>query len=106
MSYTSNIEIVREDQKMKSTFYKVRKGKVVGGVCAGLADKFDWNLPLTRVLTALLMYFTGFGIVLYILLAIFLPYKEDIIREDFGTGPRRRKDADVFNDDNNDGWFW
>ncbi|VUX08884.1 Uncharacterised protein [Streptococcus pasteurianus] len=43
----------------------------------------------------------------YILLAIFLPYKEDITRDHYGTGPRRRKDAEVVDeDDDNDGWFW
>ena len=92
---------------MKSAFYKQRKNRIVAGVCAGIADKFGWDLPLTRVLTALLMYFTGFGFILYILLAIFLPYKEDLISNDYGTGPRKRKDADVVDDDKkNDGWFW
>ena len=53
------------------------------------------------------MYFYGFGILLYILLAIFLPYKEDLDRDNYGTGPRRRKDAEVVDDDDdNDGWFW
>ena len=90
---------------MKPVLYKQRKNKMVSGVCAGLADKFGWDLPLTRVLTALLMYFTGLGVVLYILLAIFLPYKEDVIEDQFGTGPRKRKDADVIDDDK-EGWFW
>lgn len=92
---------------MKSALYKQRKNKLFCGVCAGIADKFGWDLPLTRVLTALLMYFYGFGIVIYILLAIFLPYKEDITRDHYGTGPRQRKDAEVVDeDDDNDGCFW
>lgn len=95
---------------MESALYKQRKNKLVCGVCAGIADKFGWDLPLTRVLAALLMYFYGFGILLYILLAIFLPYKEDLDRDNYGTGPRRRKDAEVVDDDDdnddNDGWFW
>ncbi|AND78989.1 PspC domain-containing protein [Streptococcus pantholopis] len=90
---------------MKSIFYKQRKNKLVCGVFAGLADKFGWDLPLTRVLGALAMYFTGFGFLLYILLAIFLPYKEDLLDDKYGQGPRKRKDADVVNEDN-DGWFW
>ena len=91
---------------MKSIFYKQRKNKLVCGVCAGLADKFGWDLPLTRILGALLIYFTGFGFFLYILLAVFLPYKEDLIDDDkYGRGPRKRKDADIIDDDN-DGWFW
>ena len=44
---------------MESALYKQRKNKLVCGVCAGIADKFGWDLPLTRVLAALLMYFYG-----------------------------------------------
>lgn len=40
---------------MKSAIYKQRKNKLVCGVCAGIADKFGWDLPLTRVLTVLLI---------------------------------------------------
>ena len=49
---------------MESALYKQRKNKLVCGVCAGIADKFGWDLPLTRVLAALLMYFYGFGILI------------------------------------------
>lgn len=87
---------------MKSNFYKQRKGKLVCGVVAGLADKYNWDLALSRVLIALILYFTKFGLLLYILLAVFLPYKEDII-ETRRQGPRRRKDAEPVDDD---GWFW
>ncbi|HEL0622475.1 TPA: PspC domain-containing protein [Streptococcus equi subsp. zooepidemicus] len=90
---------------MESKFYKQRKNKLVAGVISGLADKYGWDLPLARVLAALLIYFTRFGVVIYILLAIFLPYKEDLIEERYGRGPRRRKDADVLNDED-EGWFW
>lgn len=37
---------------MKSVLYKKRENKMVSGVCSGIADKFGWDLPLTRVLTA------------------------------------------------------
>ncbi|HEL0559602.1 TPA: PspC domain-containing protein [Streptococcus equi subsp. zooepidemicus] len=90
---------------MESKFYKQRKHKLMAGVISGLADKYGWDLPLARVLAALLIYFTRFGVVIYILLAIFLPYKEDLLEERYGRGPRRRKDADVLNDED-EGWFW
>lgn len=90
---------------METKFYKQRKNRLVAGVIAGLADKYGWNLALARVLAALLIYGTGFGVLLYILLAIFLPYKEDLLEERYGRGPRRRKDADVLNEEE-DGWFW
>ncbi|EMO8673672.1 TPA: PspC domain-containing protein [Streptococcus pyogenes] len=90
---------------METKFYKQRKNRLVAGVIAGLADKYGWDLALARVLAALLIYGTGFGVLLYILLAIFLPYKEDLLEECYGRGPRRRKDADVLNEEE-DGWFW
>ncbi|HEK9659814.1 TPA: PspC domain-containing protein, partial [Streptococcus equi subsp. equi] len=43
---------------MESKFYKQRKHKLVAGVISGLADKYGWDLPLARVLAALLIYFT------------------------------------------------
>ena len=92
---------------MKSTFYKQRKNKMISGVLAGICDKYGWDLPLVRILVAVFMYFSSvFGIFLYIVLAIFLPYKEDIMRDEFGTGPRKRKDAEPIDEDDNDGWFW
>ncbi|HES0677668.1 TPA: PspC domain-containing protein [Streptococcus pyogenes] len=90
---------------METKFYKQRKNRLVAGVIAGLADKYGWDLALACVLAALLIYGTGFGVLLYILLAIFLPYKEDLLEERYGRGPRRRKDADVLNEEE-DGWFW
>ncbi|HFS8517841.1 TPA: PspC domain-containing protein [Streptococcus pyogenes] len=90
---------------METKFYKQRKNRLVAGVIAGLADKYGWDFALARVLAALLIYGTGFGVLLYILLAIFLPYKEDLLEERYGRGPRRRKDADVLNEEE-DGWFW
>ncbi|HES9303309.1 PspC domain-containing protein [Streptococcus pyogenes] len=90
---------------METKFYKQRKNRLVAGVIAGLADKYGWDLALARVLAALLIYGTGFGVLLYILLAIFLPYKEDLLEERYGRGPRRRKDADALNEEE-DGWFW
>lgn len=89
---------------MKSSLYKKRQGKLVCGVVAGLADKYGWDIAVARVLAGLLMYFTKFGFILYILLAVFLPYKEDLDEYNYGQGPRKRKDAEVVDD--KDGWFW
>ncbi|MCC9882895.1 PspC domain-containing protein, partial [Streptococcus agalactiae] len=50
---------------MTASFYKQRKGKLVCGVVAGLADKYNWDLALSRVLIALILYFTKFGLLLY-----------------------------------------
>lgn len=90
---------------MKTTFYKLRRGKSIGGVLAGLSDKFNIDLGLLRFLYVIFTVFNfGIGIIIYIALVATLPYKEDLEREMYGTGPRRRKDADPIED--NDGWFW
>ena len=59
----------------KATFYKKRKGSMICGVVAGLSDKYGWELPLARILAALFMYIFPGAIILYIILAVCLPYK-------------------------------
>lgn len=90
---------------MKVALYKQRRGKMLSGVLAGLANKYNWDISLCRILFGICVYFSaGFAIFLYILLACILPYKEDIIEEQYGQGPRKRKEAEPVDD--NDGWFW
>lgn len=89
---------------MKSSFYKLKRGRMVSGVLAGLSDKFGFDVNLVRFLFAMFTVFNWIGIVLYVIFAISMPYKEDVDRERYGTGPRRRKEAEPVQD--NDGWFW
>lgn len=91
---------------METQFYKQRENRLLAGVIAGLADKYGWDLVLARVFAGVLMYASGFGVLIYILLAIFLPYKEDLInKRNASHGARRRKNADPVNDDDDD-WIW
>ena len=87
---------------MPNHFYKIRKNRLVAGVVAGLADKFGWNLTLARVLAIILMVSTQFGIFLYIVLALLLPYKEDIYPEIKLKDGRKRKNAEPVEDE----WKW
>lgn len=90
---------------MTAEFYKLRRHKAVSGVLAGLADKFGWDLGLTRVLVAIAGWFSaGLVIVVYLIMATVLPYKEDLIEEQYGTGPRKVKEAKPAKED--DGWLW
>ncbi|MGT2925963.1 PspC domain-containing protein [Streptococcus cuniculipharyngis] len=90
---------------MTSAFYKLKRGRVVSGVIAGLADKFGWDLSLARVLTAIFIYFSGgFGLFLYIVMASILPYKlEEKETYSQQARGRRRKEAKVVEDDD---WVW
>ena len=87
---------------MPKHFYKIRKNRLVAGVVAGLADKFGWNLTLARVLAIILMVSTQFGIFLYLVLALLLPYKEDIYPEIKLKDGRKRKNAEPVEDE----WKW
>ncbi|TWT10477.1 PspC domain-containing protein [Streptococcus sp. sy004] len=83
---------------MTSEFYRLKQGKLVAGVVAGLADKFGWDLTYARILLGLFFYFTGFGWLIYLLLAIILPYKEEKGKV-YWQGPRQRKEAKPVEDD-------
>ncbi|VTS35943.1 PspC domain-containing protein [Streptococcus anginosus] len=90
---------------MKTTFYKLRRNRAVSGVLAGLSDKFGLDVGLVRFLFVLFTVFNfGLGIIVYIILAAVIPYKEDVEEEMYGTGPRKRKEAEAIKED--DGWFW
>ena len=47
--------------------------KKLGGVCAGLADYFDMDTTLVRVLWLLIVLCGGTGILLYVILWLVLP---------------------------------
>lgn len=87
---------------MPNRFYKIRKNRFIAGVVAGLADKFGWNLTLARVLAVILMVSTQFGIFLYLVLALLLPYKEDIYPEIKLKDGRKHKNAEPVEDE----WKW
>ena len=90
---------------MKVTFYKTKRNRLLTGVLAGLADRFKFDLSLIRFLYILFTIATfGLGILIYIALSVLLPYKEDLEAEMYGTGPRKRKDAEPI--DEKSDLFW
>ena len=57
----------------KKRLYKSRNNKMLCGVCAGIADYFNIDPTIVRVLWAVLALAAGSGILAYILCAIFMP---------------------------------
>ncbi len=49
------------------------RDKKIGGVCAGLAEYFDLDPTLVRVLWLLAIFFAGTGFLVYMVLWIVLP---------------------------------
>jgi phage shock protein PspC (stress-responsive transcriptional regulator) len=54
--------------------YRSSTNRVLAGVCAGLADYFNIDPIIVRLLF-LVFLFAGFGIIIYIIAWIFIPTK-------------------------------
>ncbi len=59
--------------------YRSKQHKVVGGVCAGLAEYFDIDPVLLRIGFAVAFFVYGTGFLLYIILMFALPDKEEVL---------------------------
>jgi phage shock protein PspC (stress-responsive transcriptional regulator) len=53
--------------------YKISDGAMIAGVCNGLAAYFNIDVTIVRLAFALLSFFYGTGILVYIVMAIILP---------------------------------
>ena len=69
------IETESEVHSMEKKLYRVENGKVLCGVCAGLAEYFNIDPTLVRVGWAVLSCFAGAGILAYLIAAIIIPVK-------------------------------
>ena len=65
---------------MEKKLYKVNRGKMLDGVCAGFAEYFGIDPTLVRLGWALVSLAAGSGVIAYIICAIIIPRKpEDVI---------------------------
>lgn len=62
---------------MKKKLYRSTKDKKLAGVCSGFADYLNIDPTLVRIIWAVISWFAGFGIVLYIICALVVPEKPD-----------------------------
>ena len=60
---------------MKKRLYRIESGKMLAGVCGGIAEYFDIDPTLIRALFCIL---GGSGILLYIILAVLIPSEDDL----------------------------
>jgi phage shock protein PspC (stress-responsive transcriptional regulator) len=58
---------------MEKRLQRSRTEKMIAGVCGGLAEYFDVDPTIVRVLWVVLTLFGGAGILLYIILWIIMP---------------------------------
>jgi len=62
---------------MKKKLYKSRRNRIIGGVCAGIADYFNIDPTIVRVITIILGCIKGGGLLVYLILWIIMPYNEN-----------------------------
>jgi len=63
------------DEKKK--LYRVNEGKMIGGVCGGIAEYFNLDVTVVRIGMVLLAVLGGYGIIAYIVALILMPPKAE-----------------------------
>lgn len=58
---------------MNTSLARPQEGKIIAGVCAGLAERFGWNANAVRVLFLLSCLLPGPQFVIYLVLWVIMP---------------------------------
>lgn len=78
--------------KTNEPLTRIPKKGQIAGVCAGLAEYFDFDVTLMRVIFVVLVFITGGGmILLYIILALILPVSDTSADKDENFGEKASK---------------
>lgn len=95
---TKSTDTPKEEPKKKKTassskdraqvvkLYRSERDRVLGGVCGGLADFFDVDSTLVRIIFVLLTIFGGSGLIIYLVLWIIVPTEssmQSVFTKDF-----------------------
>lgn len=59
--------------------YRVEEGKMLCGVCGGLAEYFDIDPTLVRLGFVLVSCLAGGGILAYLIAAVIMPVKSSVL---------------------------
>lgn len=62
---------------MEKKLYRIEQGKMLCGVCGGLAEYLNMDPTVVRLITVLLCCMAGGGIIAYIAAAIIMPVKPE-----------------------------
>ncbi len=64
---------------MKKRLYKIEEGKKLWGVCGGIAEYFDIDPTIIRLIWLILIFCVGTGVLAYIIAAIIMPKKSEVM---------------------------
>jgi len=65
----------------RERLYRSRHERMLGGVCGGLAEYFNVDPTLVRLIVILLIFLDGFGLIAYLLAWILIPLEPKEVSE-------------------------
>lgn len=64
---------------MKKRLYKIEEGRKLDGVCGGIAEYFNMDPTIVRLIWGFFTIFSfGTGVIAYIIAALIMPRKSDV----------------------------
>jgi phage shock protein C len=67
---------------MSKKFYRSKKDKIIAGICGGIAEYFNIDSNLVRLLMVLSGIFGGAGVVAYVIAWIIVPETPEQVSDD------------------------
>ena len=67
---------------MEKKLYRSEKDSMIAGVCGGIAEYFDVDSTLIRLLTVIFVLLGGAGVVAYIIAWIIIPKNPGLVSDD------------------------
>ena len=65
-------------EEKKKRIYKIEDGKKICGVCGGVAEYFNIDPTIVRVIWGIIGFFYGTGLVAYLICALAFPNKSEV----------------------------
>lgn len=63
----------------RNRLVRLRAGRKVAGVCAGMSEFFDLDVTIVRIVWLLVALFTGVGFLAYVIAWIVIPEQPEIV---------------------------
>lgn len=62
----------------KNRLYRSESDKILGGVCGGIAEVYDVDPTLVRLITLLIVLGTGAGLLVYLVAWLIMPTESEL----------------------------